>query len=125
MGKAEQIAYWVNTANDDLQAADLLISNRKILHGLFFCHLSIEKVIKAHIVSFSGEIPPKSHNLLFLLSKTGLSLSEDEKDFCAVLMNYQLEGRYPEYYPSTPSEQLARELLIKTKALFSCLKEKL
>jgi HEPN domain-containing protein len=125
MGNVEQIGYWVNTANEDLHAADLLISNGKILHGLFFCHLSIEKIIKAHIVSFSGEIPPKSHNLLFLLSKTGLSLSEEEKDFCAILMNYQLEGRYPEYYPSIPQGQLARELLIKTKELFSCLKKKL
>lgn len=125
MGIEEQIAYWVNTANDDLQAADLLISNRKVLHGLFFCHLCIEKGIKAHIVRFTGEIPPKSHNLLFLLSKTGLRLTEEEKDFCAVLMNYQLEGRYPEYYPSTPSSQLAKELFIKTKDLFSCLKEKL
>jgi HEPN domain-containing protein len=91
VGKAEQIAYWINTAIDDLQTADLLISNGKFLHGLFFGHPSIEKAIKAHIVRFSGEIPPKSHNLLYLLSKTDLSLSEAQKDLCSVLMSYQLE----------------------------------
>jgi len=45
-------------------------------------------------------IPPKSHNLANLLILTDLELSEDDKDFCAILMAYQLEGRYPEYYPN-------------------------
>lgn len=125
MGTAEQIDYWIKSAIDDLQIADLLISNGKILQGLFFSHLCIEKVIKAHFVRFTAEIPPRSHNLLYLLSKTDLTLSEDEKDLCSILMTYQLEGRYPEYYPSTPSMQLASEILLQTKQLFKCLKEKL
>lgn len=125
MGTAEQIDYWINTAIDDLQTAELLISNGKILHGLFFSHLCIEKAIKAHFVRYTAEIPPKSHNLLYLLSKTDLSLHEDEKDLCSILMTYQLEGRYPEYYPSTPSMKSANELLTQTKQLFKCLKEKL
>jgi hypothetical protein len=76
MGKEEQIAYWVNTVKVDLQAADLLISNRKILHGLFFFYLNIEKVIKAHIVSFASEIPQNHITCCFYYPKRGLSLSE-------------------------------------------------
>jgi len=125
MAKKEQILYWVNTASDDLQTADLLISNYRFIHGLFFCHLSIEKLCKAHIVKDTGEVPPKSHNLLYLVSKSDLQLTDDQKDTCSFLMTYHLEGRYPEYYPSSPSTQIVNDLLSKTKELFTCLKEKL
>lgn len=125
MAKKEQIQYWVNTATDDLQTADLLISNNRFIHGLFFCHLCIEKLCKAHIVRDTNEVPPKSHNLLYLVSKTDLLLTDDQKDICSMLMTYQLEGRYPEYYPSSPSKQMVNDLFLKTKELFTCLKEKL
>ena len=32
----KQIEYWITTAADDLNSAELLISHKKILHGLFF-----------------------------------------------------------------------------------------
>jgi len=32
----------------------------------FFCHLVIEKAIKAILVKHTGEIAPRSHNLLYL-----------------------------------------------------------
>ena len=44
----KQIKYWINGAEDDLLTAELLIQERRILHGLFFCHLVIEKGINPH-----------------------------------------------------------------------------
>jgi hypothetical protein len=38
----KQIEYWINSAEDDLVTAELLIREKRILHGLFFCHLVIE-----------------------------------------------------------------------------------
>ena len=78
---SKQIDYWINTGYDDLNSAELLIVNKKILHGLFFCHLSIEKAVKAHVARCTSDIPPKSHNLSYLLVKTDLILSEADKDF--------------------------------------------
>ncbi len=46
----KQIEYWKNGAINDIDTAELLINNGKYLHGLFFCHLVIEKIIKAHVV---------------------------------------------------------------------------
>lgn len=125
MDLKKQIEYWINTAEDDLSTAELLILNKKYLHGLFFCHLCIEKAIKAHVVRVSNNVPPKVHNLAFLLGLTDLSLSEEDKDFCAILMTYMLEGRYPELYPSIPSIEKLNEYLLKTKILFQWLKAKL
>jgi HEPN domain-containing protein len=121
----KQIEYWIFTAAADLETAELLIENNKILHGLFWCHLSIEKVLKAHVTKFTEEFPPKSHNLSYLIEKTDLKLSEDQLMFCDSLMFYQLEGRYPEFYPKIPSKVIADGILIQTKTLYQWLKAKL
>ena len=121
----KQIEYWRSGAVNDIDTAELLIKNNKLLHGLFFCHLVIEKIIKAHVVKASKNVPPKSHNLNWLLEKTDLKLNNEDKDFIGILMNYQLEGRYPQYYPPPPSYKIAYEYLSKTKELLSCLKNKL
>jgi len=125
LDKTKQIEYWIRTAADDLVSAELLITNQRILHGLFLCHLCIEKSIKAHIVRVTGQIPPRSHKLSYLLELTDLVLSEDDKDFCAMLMIYQMEGRYPEYLPVVPAQNVAEDFLNKTKFLQQWLREKL
>jgi len=121
----KQVEYWIKTAEDDLLTAELLIQNNKLLHGLFFCHLCIEKGIKAHVTKETNQIPPKIHNLSFLLSKTNLSLTDDYKELTAILMTYLLEGRYPDNYPQIPSATSANAYLIRTKNLFTWLKSKL
>ncbi len=121
----KQIEYWKSGACNDIETAELLIKNNKLLHGLFFCHLVIEKIIKAQVVKFTKQVPPKSHNLNWLLEKTDLQLSNKDKDFIGILMNFQLEGRYPQYFPPPPSNKVANEHLLKTKELLSCLKNKL
>ena len=45
-----QIVYWLTGAEEDLESAKILIESNRLLHGLFFCHLVIEKAIKAHVV---------------------------------------------------------------------------
>jgi len=84
----KQIEYWINTSIDDLETAELLIRNSKILHGLFLCHLCIEKAIKAHVVKSTNNIPPRVHNLSFLVEKTNLELSESQLLLCDTLMYY-------------------------------------
>jgi HEPN domain-containing protein len=56
----KQIEYWINTAKTDLDTAELLIRESRNIHGLFFCHLAIEKALKAHVVKDTGQIPPKT-----------------------------------------------------------------
>ncbi len=65
----KQIEYWIKSADDDIDTSDILISKDKILQGLFFCHLCIEKAIKAHVVRCTQLSPPKIHNLSFLIEK--------------------------------------------------------
>lgn len=121
----KQIEYWLKSAEDDLLTAGLLIQNERFIHGLFFCHLCIEKAIKAHIVKQTSQIPPKIHNLPLLLSKANLSLTDDNKELTALLMTYLLEGRYPDNYPQTSSAEEVNDYFDRTKKLFAWLKSKL
>jgi HEPN domain-containing protein len=125
MNIQKQTDYWVNGAGEDLISAELLISNNRLLHGLFWCHLSIEKIIKALIVKQTLQVPPKSHNLVWLLEKTNILLDENQENLVGELMVYQLEGRYPEYYPSTPSKIHAANILNETKKLHQWLMNRL
>jgi HEPN domain-containing protein len=121
----KQIAYWINGADDDLMTAGLLIREKRILHGLFFCHLVIEKAIKAHIVKTTGEVAPRSHNLIYLTEKAELEFNDDIEIFLGILMKYQLQGRYPDYNPVLPDIVKVNEYFEKTKTLLKWLKEKL
>jgi len=121
----KQIKYWISSAETDLDSAKLLIDNMKILHGLFFCHLVIEKAIKAHIVKEMSEVPPKSHNLMFLIEKSNLEIDTEQDIFFGILMKYQLEGRYPDYNPKVPSKEKALQYFLKTEEIFIWLKNKL
>ncbi len=121
----KQIEYWINGAEDDLKTAGLLIREKRILHGLFFCHLVIEKAIKAHVVKTSGEVAPRSHNLIYLTEKTRLELDNETEIFLGILMKYQLQGRYPDYNPVLPDITKVNEYLEKTNTLLKWLKERL
>lgn len=121
----KQIDYWINGADDDMVTADLLIKEKRILHGLFFCHLVIEKAIKAHYVKKTKEIAPRSHNLIYLSEGAKVEFDDDNQVFLGILMKYQLQGRYPDYNPVLPDMVKVNEYYSKTKNLLQWLKEKL
>jgi len=120
-----QINYWKQGAIDDLVTAKILINEERLLHGLFFCHLVIEKIIKAHVVKSTNEIAPKSHNLIYLSDKATLQFNNEDEIFLGILMKYQLQGRYPNYNPNTPIKSIVNDYLNQTINLLKWLEEKL
>jgi len=121
----KQIDYWINGAVSDLETAELLISGKKYIEGLFFCHLTIEKIFKALVVKRTNQLAPKTHNLNYLYELSCIEVSDDDILFLSVLMKYQLEGRYPDYNPKPPLIETVNDYLCKTKALFECLRQML
>ena len=118
----KQITYWTESADDDIETAEILIEKGKFVHGLFFCHLSIEKIIKALVVKETREIPPKSHDIFYLAEKANVTIPEDSQVISQILMKYQLEGRYPEYFPSKPQPDSAKKYFIETQKLMKWFK---
>jgi HEPN domain-containing protein len=117
---AKQIEYWRTTAESDIETASILVTSGKYIEGMFFCHLCIEKIVKALVVKQTGNIPPKSHDLFYLADMAKIDITEAQSGFMQILMKYQLEGRYPEYYPQAPSSDKINGYLYQTKNILQC-----
>lgn len=74
------IEYWSTASKQDFEAAEILFENEKEHHALFFCHLSIEKFLKAIIVKSTQGSPPLLHDLVRLAERTGIKLSAKQKN---------------------------------------------
>ncbi len=120
-----QIEYWINGAEDDIITAELLFREKRNIHGLFFCHLVIEKAIKAHFVKNTGDVAPRTHNLIYLSENAKLAFDDETQIFLGTLMKYQLEGRYPDCSPVLPDQKIVNEYFSKTKEVLQWLKMKL
>lgn len=98
MTKADYIDYWKTTAEKDRLAVGHLFEKGDFLHSLFFAHLMLEKLLKAHWVKDNTtDFPPKTHNLMLLVSQTGLAPSVEQLRLLSRVNQFQLDGRYPDY----------------------------
>ncbi len=125
MTKTDHIAYWKDTAAFDWPAVQRMMQAGDFVHGLFFAHLVIEKLSKAHWVKDNaGDVPPRTHNILRLWQATQLAPTPDQEGTATVLNDYQLEGRYPDYQRrlyATTTAIYAQQLLIEITALHTWL----
>ena len=93
--------------------------------SLFWGHLVLEKLLKAHWVKDNeGNTPPKIHHLVYLAEKTKLSVSEETIQFFYLMNQFQLEGRYPDYiqtlykkYKSVQTKKILDQIDIQRKCL--------
>lgn len=98
MTKSEYVNYWATIADKDWIAVGHLFEKGDYLHSLFFAHLVLEKMLKAHFVKDNiSDFPPKTHNLLFLVSQTTLSPTVNHLRLLSQVNQFQLDGRYPDY----------------------------
>ncbi|MCL1859075.1 MAG: HEPN domain-containing protein [Oscillospiraceae bacterium] len=116
--------YWLELCDDDLITAKALLDSSRFLHMGFFCHMIIEKSLKAVITENTGEIPPKIHDLQKLAKMGNVSneLSDEQSELLDKVMPLQIEARYPEYKEKI-SQKLNKEYcdrLIKETEDFLC-----
>jgi len=91
------IEYWLRTAKDDLVTAQIIFdAGKNYHHCLFFCHLIMEKGLKALVVKQTKDVPPKIHNLLMLSKLAKLELTKEQQIFIAEVNTFNIEGRYPD-----------------------------
>lgn len=121
----KHVQYWSTSAQEDLETAEFLVSSGRSRHGLFFAHLALEKTLKAHVCKHTEEIAPRMHNLLRLTELSNCDLSESHKEFLARFDRYQLEGRYPEFWPATIDREKAYRELHQAKELLQWLMNRL
>jgi len=88
--------------------------------------LSIEKALKAVISEEVNKIPPKTHDLIYLLSVVKVKLPQNLLDFIGVINNVSIVTRYPEdlkkLVASYP-KKVTQDYLNKTREVIRCIKK--
>lgn len=121
-----QIEYWRGLVEKDLTIAENLITrDGETAYGLFFVHMALEKIIKAHVVKQTRAFPPRKHNLKFLAELANLNLSQEQADFCGKINAYNIEARYPGVFAENLTVEKASQYLEYAKELIAWLKTQL
>jgi HEPN domain-containing protein len=129
MDTRQIVRYWIKEAQEDIPVADHLFAAGDYTYSLFFCHLFIEKLLKALVVARTAAHAPPIHNLIVLSEKALLPLRPEQADLLRELMRFNIESRYPKDRESlrqacgrdytreklTASRELAQWLIEKTK----------
>ena len=92
----QQITHWRDGAREDWQVVTELLENGRVRQALFFTHLALEKALKAHVCRHTGDLAPRTHNLVRLAEITGLAFSPEHTDVLAEMNEFALAGRYPD-----------------------------
>jgi len=121
----KQIAYWRIGAAEDWEIAQELINSRRVRHSLFFAHLTLEKLLKAHVCRHTQDLAPRLHNLVRLAELAALSLSDAQIDLLAEMNAFNIEGRYPDLLMPPPSLDEARDYLRRAEEVYQWLMNQL
>ena len=78
MSVEKMVNYWVRSAEEDVLTADSLFSTKRYLPCLFFCHLFVEKTIKALVVKKARKPAPYGHRLILLIKGAGVEATKKQ-----------------------------------------------
>lgn len=106
---------------EDWEAAQELLSNRRVRHGLFFAHLSLEKLLKALVCRHTQDLAPRIHNLVRLAELTALIFTPEQMDLLADMNAFNLEGRYPDSLMPPPSFAEAKGYFSRSEKVYGWL----
>ena len=120
---------WLRQAEYDLETALAMFDSARYIYTVFMCHLSIEKGLKAIYSECYSDNPPKTHNLLYLLTKIrdkrSLKLEEKHFETLKKLNTISAPVRYPENLFDLMKDfdkEKTQNLLSKTKELLKWMK---
>ena len=117
----KQVAFWRGSAEEDMAVARDLVNRNRTRHGLFFAHLGLEKVLKAHICRTTKDIAPRLHNLIRLAELAELHPRPAHVDILAEMNSFNIEGRYPDALSLPPSQDEALGYMNRANEVFQWL----
>ncbi|OGZ72205.1 MAG: hypothetical protein A2908_02355 [Candidatus Staskawiczbacteria bacterium RIFCSPLOWO2_01_FULL_38_12b] len=120
------IQYWEKSSENDFSVAQDLFKSKKYSYALFFCHLSLEKLLKCFIVQYTKKPAPLEHNLVRLAKDAGFALSDEQKDLLAEITTFNIKARYDDYktnFYKKATRTYAQGYINETKNLIIWLKK--
>jgi HEPN domain-containing protein len=127
MDTQSKVEYWLDLVEYDLETVEALLAGKRYLYVGFFCHMIIEKTLKALFTKIYNEVPPKIHKLNVLVKKNKIDqlVTEEIADIIDKLEPLNIEARYPTYKQEISkilTKEYTIELLKETKELMEWIK---
>ena len=94
MDTKEIVDYWVRLSNDKWETAKGLMKIKRYADALFFCHLSLEALLKGCIVLKTKKPAPYVHNLAELADLAKLEVDDEQFKQLKEITTFNIKGRY-------------------------------
>lgn len=120
------INYWIKSSEEDLKTAMSLFNSKRYHHCLFFCHLFIEKILKALVIKTTGKPAPYGHKLTKLANLTRINFSNEQLDLLDEITAFNIEARYNDYkfqFYKKATKSYTQEYFQKAKQIYLWLKK--
>ena len=117
---------WLEMVEYDITTARQMFKTGRYVYVIFMCHLAIEKSLKAVACEETNKVPPRTHDLIYLINLSQVKLTDALLDFVGMLNNAAVVTRYPEDLSKLVSsypEQVTKEYLDKTQEVIKCIKQ--
>jgi len=92
----KQVQNWLDSASYDFETAEHMLQGGRYIYAIFFCHLALEKLLKASVQQATDTLPPRTHNLRHLAGLSSLELPPEIFEFLSKLSDVSIPTRYPE-----------------------------
>ncbi len=119
---------WFKQADYDMDTADVMQNSGRYFYAVFMSHLSIEKALKGLYHKIFNEVPPKTHNLLYLLEKISKKPEQDLEKFIIKLNTASVATRYPDdmaKLQAAYTEEVTKNIIIKSREVLKWIKSQL
>ena len=116
---------WLKQADYDMDTADAMYISGRYFYAVFMCHLSIEKALKGLYYKILDEVPPKTHNLLYLVNKIGKKPEQKLEKFITKLNTASVATRYPDdlaKIQAAYTEEITKDMITKSKDVLKWVK---
>jgi len=124
----EETKNWLDMVEYDLATAKQMFKTGRFVYVIFMCHLAIEKTLKAIVCEETNKVPPKTHDLIYLINLGKIVLPGDLLDFVGIINNAGIVTRYPEDLSkliSSYPKEITQKYLDKTSEVIKCIKRDL
>jgi HEPN domain-containing protein len=119
------ISNWINSSDYDIKTAAALYKSKRFVYVIFMCHLAVEKVLKAIVSDRTKKMPPKTHDLFYLIKLASLTLPDNHMPILIHLNEASVPTRYPEDIKKLAkayNKEAALRYLTETKGVLKWLK---
>ena len=87
---------WFKQAEYDLDTAEYMLRGGRNLYAVFMAHLATEKALKGLYLARLDQVPPKTHNLAYLLGQARVEAPQATVEFLVRLNEAHIATRYPD-----------------------------